>query len=168
MSTINETFEAAVNPAFELLDNDKLDTPEARVLMFAIAMQESKMIYRRQIRGPARGLWQFEEGTRASRGGVWGVYLHPTSKRLLEEFCDNMGIECDPEVIYETLEYNDVLAAGVARLLLLTDPQPLPEIGEADKAWDYYKRTWRPGRPHPEVWEENYELAQSYAREADL
>lgn len=167
MSTINDTFEAAVNPAFELLD-ERLDTPEARVLMFAIAMQESKLIYRRQIRGPARGLWQFEEGTRASRGGVYGVYLHPTSKRPLQDFCDELGIECDPQIIYETLEFNDVLAAGVARLLLLTNPKPLPEIGEVDEAWNYYKSTWRPGKPHPDVWPENYELAESYAREVDL
>lgn len=167
MSTINDTFEAAVNPAFEMLD-EKLDTPEARVLMFAIAMQESKLIYRRQIRGPARGLWQFEEGTRASRGGVWGVYLHPTSKRPLENFCEELGIECDPEIIYETLEYNDILAAGVARLLLVTDPRPLPEIGDQDAAWQYYVRNWRPGKPHPDAWEENYEAAEAYAREVDL
>ena len=38
----------------------------------------------------------------------------------------------------------DVLAAGLARLLLWTDPSRLPRLGDADGAWQLYVRTWRP------------------------
>lgn len=167
MSTVNDTFEAAVNPAFELLP-EKMDTPEARVLMFAIAMQESRLIHRRQLPdGPANGLWQFEQGTRASRGGVWGVYLHPTSKRLLADFCEELGVDCDPETIYDELQSNDVLAAGVARLLLATDPRKLPDEDDTDGAWDYYVRNWRPGKPHRSTWDAFHEQAQQHVRETE-
>lgn len=37
------------------------------------------------------------------------------------------------------------LAAGLARLLLYTDPARLPELGKESEAWDLYLRTWRPG-----------------------
>ena len=58
----------------------------------------------------------------------------------------------DPDAIYAALEYDDVLAAGVARLLLWTDPKALPPVGDVDAAWALYLRTWRPGKPKPDSW----------------
>lgn len=43
-------------------------TPEAKVMLLAIGLQESRFEHRRQIKGPARGFWQFEAG-----GGTAGV-----------------------------------------------------------------------------------------------
>ncbi|MGE8617616.1 MAG: hypothetical protein ACN6O0_07325, partial [Achromobacter spanius] len=120
----------AITPALALLPA-RMDTAEARVMLLAIALQESRFVHRRQIGGPARGFWQFEKGSRASRGGVWGVFLHAASRDHLPALCKARSVACDPDAIYAALEYDDVLAAGVARLLLWTDPKALPQIGEA-------------------------------------
>lgn len=148
---LSQIVETAVDPALALLPA-AMDSPAARCMLLAIGLQESRFVHRRQIGGPARGFWQFEKGTRASRGGVWGVYLHPASKDRLAALCKARSVACDPDAIYAALEYDDILAAGVARLLLWTDPKALPRIGDADAAWSLYLRTWRPGKPHPQTW----------------
>lgn len=132
----------------------KMDTPQARAMLHAIGRQESRFIHRRQIGGPARGFWQFERGTASSRGGVWGVYLHPTSRQHLQSVCMNLGVTFEPDAIYRALETNDALAAATARLLLYTDPSRLPAVQNAnvETAWAYYLRTWRPGKPHRKTW----------------
>ncbi len=83
LKTITET---AITPALALLPAT-MDTPAARVMLLAIGLQEGRFMHRRQIGGPARGFWQFEKGTRASRGGVWGVFLHAASRDHLATLC---------------------------------------------------------------------------------
>jgi hypothetical protein len=61
--------------------------------------------------------------------------------------------------VYAALVEDDVLAAGFARLGLWADPQPLPAIGDVHGGWDCYLRNWRPGRPRPEHWGDNYDAA---------
>ncbi|MGZ0105217.1 hypothetical protein [Achromobacter sp. KK8] len=156
--TLDTIVADAITPALALLPA-RMDTPEARVMLLAIGLQESRFVHRRQIGGPARGFWQFEKGTRASRGGVWGVYLHQASKDRLAALCKARSVTCDPDAIYAALEYDDVLAAGVARLLLWTDPKALPPVGDADAGWALYLRTWRPGKPKPDSWPDLYRQA---------
>lgn len=143
----------AINPAMELLP-PQMDSVKARVMLLAIGLQESRFKHRRQLgNGPARGFWQFERGTQQSRGGVWGVFLHEASSKHLRALCAARGVEFHPSAIYAALEFDDVLAAGVARLLLWTDPKPLPDLCDPQAAWHLYaRRTWRPGKPHPETW----------------
>ena len=155
---LKAVIERAIDPALALLPA-RMDSLAARVMLLAIGLQESRFLHRRQIGGPARGLFQFEKGSRASRGGVWGVYLHPASKSHLAVLCKARSVACDPDAIYAALEYDDVLAAGVARLLLWTDPKALPAVGEADPAWALYLRTWRPGKPKPDSWPPLYRQA---------
>lgn len=155
LKTIIDT---AVIPALALLPT-RMDTPAARVMLLAIGLQESRFTHRQQIGGPARGFWQFEKGTRASRGGVWGVFLHTASKGHLAALCKARSVAGDPDAIYAALEYDDVLAAGVARLLLWTDPKALPAVGDADAGWAQYLRIWRPGKPHPQTWPDLYRQA---------
>lgn len=160
---IAEIVRSAVDPALALLPKH-LDSEKARVMLLAIGLQESRFEHRAQIvngggKGPARGFWQFEEGTRTSRGGVWGVYLHSQSTELLRLLCRDRDCAFEPRSIWAKLETDDVLAAGVARLLLWTDPKPLPAIGATELAWGYYLRTWRPGKPHPKTWPPLYARA---------
>lgn len=130
-------------------------TRPARVMLHAIGLQESLLTYRRQHgNGPARGLWQFERG-----GGVVGVLTHASSKALARKVCADRGVDPTAMAVWTALEFDDVLAACFARLLLYTDPRPLPAIGEQQKAWEYYLRNWRPGKAHPETWPENYQAA---------
>jgi len=146
----------------------KMRSDRADVMLLAIGLQESRLRYRAQLGGgPARGLWQFERGTRASRGGVWGVYLHAASRDHLRDLCEARGVEYAPDPIYRTLERDDVLAAGVARLLLWTDAKALPELGDWAEAWDLYaRRAWRPGKPHPDTWGGFYAEALGTVAEA--
>jgi hypothetical protein len=132
----------------------RLDTPEARVMLLAISGQEAKWTYRRQIGGPARGLWQFEKN-----GGVKGVLNHPSTDDMAVGVCGVRGVYPSEQEVYPALETDDLLACAFARLLLYTDPKPLPKIGSAIMAWDYYLRTWHPGKPHPDAWCDNYSTA---------
>lgn len=161
--TLDEITNTAINAALARLPG-KMDSPAARVLLLAIALQESRLEYRRQLGdGPARGFWQFEQGTKASRGGVWGVYLHPASAPLLRELCAWRKVPCEPDAIWRAIEFDDILAAVVARLLIYTDAPPLPKLGDQAGAWDLYaKRCWRPGKPHPQTWASCYAQAMDY------
>ncbi|WP_454056022.1 hypothetical protein [Cupriavidus sp. Marseille-Q8015] len=159
---LREILQKAILPAFDILPRG-MDTPQARVMLLAIGLQESRFQYRRQIGGPARGFWQFEEGTRQTRGGVYGVYLHDSSRYWLDRLCASRGVQFLPDVIYRTLDQDDVLAAGVARLMLFTDRGRLPATDDVDGAWDLYLRTWRPGKPRLETWPDNHLYARGAA-----
>lgn len=138
---------AAVVPALDLLPR-RMDTPDARVALLAIGLQESGLEHRRQLGGgPARGLWQFERG-----GGCVGVLNHAASRDLMRWVCHDRGASASTGLLHTRLEHDDILAAAAARLLLYTDPHPLPAEDDADGAWSYYLRVWRPGQPHPDSW----------------
>lgn len=146
--------ERSILPAAFALLPPRLDSPEARVEMIAIGLQESRFEHRRQIRGPAHGFWQFESG-----GGVRGVLTHHASKPLITPVL--AALQYQPSDCYFALIDNDVLAAVFARLLLWTHPAPLPALGDADGAWRYYLECWRPGKPHPGTWKALYDEAMT-------
>jgi hypothetical protein len=73
------------------------------------------------------------------------VLGHPASAKLAASLCAQRGIPATSSAVYAALATDDLLACGFARLLLLTDPSPLPLPGDVDGAWDYYLRNWRPG-----------------------
>jgi len=134
---------------------ERMDTPEARVMLLAIGLQESRFRHRRQMPvGPARGFWQFEQG-----GGVAGVLRHEATRKHAQTLCTACQVEPLPRAVWEAIEHDDTLAAGFARLLLWSDPRPLPKIGDAAGGWDLYTRTWRPGKPHPQTWPALYAQA---------
>lgn len=122
---------------------------EANVLVMAIAGQESRWRERLQIGGPARSFWQFEIG-----GGVAGVLAQAPSQ--MERLCDSLNIPKYQLTIFEAMAWNDTLACGMARLLLWSDPRPLPAVGQLEAAWEYYIKNWRPGLPHRETWDVVY------------
>ena len=144
---------AAISEALALLPPG-MGSREARVMLVAIGLQESRFKYRRQLVGkpaqpvgPATGFWQFEKN-----GGVKGVLTHASTSKIARGLCDVRGVAAEPLAVWDALQRDDVLAAGFARLLLWTDPKPLPRIGDAHAAWALYLRLWRPGKPHPETW----------------
>lgn len=123
-------------------------TASARVLLMAIAGTESGWKNRRQLPvAYAHSYWQFERG-----GGVAGLFSHPASKLKLGTICASLDIVYDPDVVFDAMTWNDTLACAMARLLLFTDPAPLPDYWDKGAGYQYYLRNWRPGAPHPEVW----------------
>ena len=159
--TLSEIILTAIDPALSLLPGH-MDSPKARVMLLAIGLQESRFEHRRQMGdGPARGFWQFEQN-----GGVRGCVNHPASAGLLRRLCEIRGVAFDARAIWSALETDDVLAAALARLLLYTDPRPLPALGDVEGALGYYLRTWRPGKPHPETWPEFHRRARELVNAA--
>lgn len=132
----------------------RMDSDEARAMLIAIALQESRFEHRAQIGGPARGFWQFELG-----GGVRGVLNHPGSKQYIRHVLDSLAYDYLPETSYEAIKNNDVLACCYARLLLWTLPDVLPTRGEDEESWKQYIDAWRPGKPHRESWDAFYAAA---------
>ena len=151
---LQQITDCAINPALKLLP-EKMDSQEARVMMLAIGLQESRLTYRVQVspnmpsmKGPARGLWQFERG-----GGCVGVLTHKATREYAKKICAALDVPADSGSVWAELEHNDILAAAFARLLLYSDPQPLPALTDSMAGWRLYAlRTWRPGSPHPETW----------------
>ncbi|MCQ2040259.1 MULTISPECIES: hypothetical protein [Stutzerimonas stutzeri subgroup] len=151
--TLSEIRERAIAPALALLPA-RMNSMVAEVQMLAIGLQESRFQHRRQIGGPARGFWQFEQD-----GGVRGVLRHHSSREHALAVCRVRNVIATEGAVYAALEHDDVLAAAFARLLLWTDPKSLPSLGDEQGAWDLYLRTWRPGKPHRHTWDALYAKA---------
>lgn len=143
-------------PASLSLLPSEMDSRPARALLLAIGLQESRFLHRRQVRGPARGYWQFEAG-----GGVRGVLRHRATAAHAQRILAALRYGPDPpvEAVHAALEHNDILACVFARLLLWTTPGVLPNETAPDLAWQTYVSAWRPGKPHPETWAAFYEEA---------
>lgn len=151
----------AIDEAMSLLP-ERMDSKEARVMLVAIGLQESRFKHRRQLVGnpprpvgPAKSYWQAERGG----GMVHGVRTHPATEAIAASLYKARGVTPTNQAIWDAIENDDVLAAALARLLLWTDPYKLPAIGDVDAAWDLYTRTWRPGKPHRHTWNEMYTKA---------
>lgn len=134
-------------------------------MLLAIALQESSARFRYQILssgapGPARGFWQFERG-----GGVSGVMEHRASRPAAVAMCNALQVEFASASIHRVIEGNDPLAVAFARLLLWTDPHPLPDAESA--GWACYLRTWRPGKPKPNTWPNYWRAASTVVAPAN-
>jgi hypothetical protein len=143
-------------------------TQSVRCFLLCIAMQESGPQLEARYQnspsttpGPARGWYQFEQG-----GGVTGVLNHASSRALAIKSCSFLNVLTEPAAVWRALEGHDVLATIFARLLIYTDPAPIP--GTEDAAWDYYLRTWRPGKPHRDAWHTNWQFAVDCVTENPL
>lgn len=146
----------AVIPALEELESSGIkSTPEARQFMLSIALQESGLKHRRQVtssgkeEGPASSFWQFE-----ALGGCKGVLNHRSTSSIMQKVCASYNVEATPQSLWEAMRYNDIVAACAARLLIYTLPQKLPTTPE--DGWAQYVSAWRPGKPHPEKWLQNW------------
>ena len=155
--TLDEIARQALDPAFAILPMP-MDTPTARMLLLAIGLQESEFKYRRQLGGgPARGFWENEKG-----GSVKGVVTNASTAAHCRNLALACGVRFDIDAIYNALEHDDVLAAGVARLILFADPRPLPPMDDPVLTWACYLRNWRPGKPRPQDWPKNHASALAY------
>lgn len=160
--TLDVILHTAVNPALLLLPR-AMDSDAARVMLLAIGLQESRFEYRFQkvtgdpyAKGPARGFWQNE------RGGLQCVLTNTATKDQAAALCKARGVPVSADMVHAKVEFDDVLAAGMARLFLWADPKPLPPVGtDHETAWQCYVRNWRPGRPHRSTWDDFHKAAVS-------
>lgn len=143
----------AIDPALSLLPTE-MTSDEARAMLLSIALQESGIQHRRQVGGPARGFWQFEEG-----GGTLGVLQHEDAFAEATHVLVELAYPVRLGAAFEALEHNDILAAAFARLLLWTLPDPLPGPADPSEGWRQYIEAWRPGRPHRHTWNGHWRTA---------
>lgn len=143
---LDEIMATAVEPALAWLP-PKMTSPEAIVMLLAIGLQESRFEHRYQVlndpntKGPARSFWQAELGG----GMVTGVMNHAASSAYARAAILEHGVEFKPRAVWLAIEYDDELAAILARLLLWTEPGMLPRVTAEADAWTLYLRAWRPG-----------------------
>lgn len=148
----------AILPALaELAARGIPDTADARRFVLAIALQESSLRCRRQVvggaeNGPAVSYWQFEKG-----GGCVGVLRHPAAAPHMAALCALYDVQATPEALWAAMQYNDVLAAAAARLLVYALPSALPKVDSI--GWGLYLSSWRPGKPRFSDWPDNWNTA---------
>lgn len=150
LSEVNRTI---LDPALRLLIDvagmpARVDSPEARVELLSIGLQESEFIHRVQMVGnpprpvgPAHSFWQGERGG----GMVHGVRLHRATRAYAAKVYAARNVPAEDDAIWRAIETDDILAAALARLLLWSDPAALPPVGDVVEAFELYARTWRPG-----------------------
>lgn len=150
---LNRFLNVAIRPALQELEKDGIrSSKEAERFMLAIALQESRVKYRKQIgqqgmpTGPANSYWQFERG-----GGVKGVLNHASTKNRIAKILALYDINNSEQDVWEAMRYHDIVAACMARLLIFTLPNKLPTT--AQQGWDQYISAWRPGKPHRATWD---------------
>ena len=149
----------AIQAALELLPK-QMTSDRAVTMLLAIGGLESDFATRRQYNnGPAAGFWQFERN-----GGCKGVITHQASRHWMAAVCGWRKCDPTPTALWKAIQTDDVLAAAAARLLLWTDPQPLPPLGDSSSAWGTYYRNWRPGKPRPDAWPGQYATALQITR----
>ena len=154
-----------IMPAALSLLPEKMDSPEARAILVAIALQETALRHRYQVGVPEKGLregkfgfglWQFE----LPQVGL--ILRHPVVGPLAQNVLATLVYEPgDPphERIHAAMEHNDILQCAFSRLLLWPDAAPLPKRDDVQGSLATYLRVWKPGRPRPLDWPHNYALA---------
>lgn len=141
---------------------ERYATPPAKLLLLAIAAQESRLQHRKQIVGPARSYWQIEPPTAALVVSKWPVAAARLAELGIEVgYLERTARNNQPlDYCSRVLEFCDLAALVIARGILWLEPRPLPELGDEAGAWTYYaERCWRPGKPHPELWPASYRQA---------
>lgn len=147
-----------LTPALSLLP-ERMDSESARAMLIAICLQESGLNHRQQIGGPARSVFQFE------KAGILGVITHHATADIARAVCEELIYKPDVDGVYAAVKDNDLLAACFARLLLWTVPAALPDADQPEVGWEQYTWAWRPGRPHRERWDANWERAWNAVRQ---
>jgi hypothetical protein len=136
------------------------DSPEARLLLLAIALQESHLKHRKQQPvAHAKGFWQFEKG-----GGCAGFETDPHQK-VFRKAATALNFPFRSAETWTLIgEGADHLACVMARGLLWSHPKPLPTIGDEEAAFAYYLKQWRPAPKNREKnrlrWTTTYPMAR--------
>lgn len=120
---------------------------EEHTMLLAIAGVESAWSQRtQQPVAYAHSFYQFE------RGGVLGLMRDDETSKQVAVLCGMASVPFQSTAIwnYMAKPEADNFSAAMARLLLWTDPRPLPK-NEVD-GYQCYLRLWRPGAPYKDRW----------------
>lgn len=146
-----EVLHTVIIPALNII---KYSGRAAHELVLGTGIQESGLIYRKQIRGPARGLFQMEPLT---FDDLWRRFVLPNGK-LLENMNRLLGGHLP---IPKTLETNDRFAAAMCRVFYLRVAEPLPKAGDVENQARYWKQHYNTflGKGKPEQYIQKWKRA---------
>jgi hypothetical protein len=120
----------------ETLKPLQLWSAAAEELLMATCAQESHLgEYRRQINGPALGIFQMEPATFQD---IWANYLK--YKPALESDVCALASTQPPRPV--EMVTNDGFAVLLARIHYLRAPEALPAADDIDGLWQLYKLRW--------------------------
>jgi hypothetical protein len=112
-----------------------------RMLMLGTAACESLFTIRKQVRGPARGLWQTEPNTAIDIYKNYLRYNPNVYKILVDKYGDAPIFNVPTKSIIEyRLVNDDEYACVIARLVYARDKHPIPNT--LDELAKYYKRVY--------------------------
>jgi len=120
------------------------DESSVRLLLMIAAHESGGFTYCKQVRGPAIGLFQMEPATFDFIIG----YLKRTGKYE----------RINRAMIFERMLIDTEFAAAMARVYLLTIPEPLPDANDFDALARYAKKYWNTnaGKATPEKYLNDY------------
>ena len=144
-----DTLRLHIRSTLQLVD---LWSPAAEELLLGTAAQESHLgYYRRQIRGPARGIYQMEPATERD---LWDNYLRARPDRI-EAIYTTCGVDGpDPIQLERNLMYQTIMARMHYRRIRAA----LPSSGNLAAMARYWKRYYNTdqGRGRQAEYVENY------------
>jgi hypothetical protein len=151
---IRQVRQFIIPAAFSILPV-QMDSIAAKAMLIAIGLQESKLTHRRQVEGPAKGLWQNEPNS------IIALRTNSRTKAHVENVLSSLmySTKLDAHQIYDICEHNDILSCSLARLLLWAIPTHLPAPGDFDQSWGQYLAAWNPGQPNRARWNLSYTMA---------
>jgi hypothetical protein len=126
-----------INPVLTALDLDR-DLSAATELLLGTALQESGLVHRVQLGGPARGLFQTEPNT---HDDIWANFL-----RFRAALAEKVGKFIDGKAPNsQFLTDNDLYAAAMTRVHYFRMGQfvgktPIPERGDIPAMAAYWKK----------------------------
>ena len=131
MPTPQEFLEQVIRPTLATIG---LSGAAAENLLLGTAIQESRLVFRRQLgNGPARGLFQMEQPT---HDDIWANYL--TFRQALG---DQVGAQPNGAANrFAELENNDPYACAMARVHYLRVSEALPAANDIAALANYWKR----------------------------
>jgi hypothetical protein len=113
------------------LDPFQLWSPKSEELLVATCANESHLgVYRKQVNGPALGIFQCEPNT---FNDIYANYLRWHQGLLIDT---NMLSKVRT---VEDLEFNDPYAVMICRLQYFRVAQPLPEADDIEAIFQFYK-----------------------------
>lgn len=116
-----------------------LYSADAEELLMATCAQESMLgTYRRQVGGPALGIFQMEP---EDYHDAWTNYLpyHPDLSRAISALGQSPTLPGTPPAVTELVD-NDELAIAMCRVHYDRAPGALPSASDLSGLWSYYKR----------------------------
>jgi len=144
-----ETLRMHIRSTLMLVD---MWSKEAEELLLGTAAQESHLgYYRRQIRGPARGIYQMEPATERD---IWDNYLRQRPDRI-EAIYTTCGVDGpDPVQLERNMMYQTIMA----RLHYRRISGDLPSADNLNEQARYWKRYYNTdqGKGRPAEYVENY------------